>query len=157
MTLTDPLRQKVALSLALLSTGGLLYLWFNDAPTNAMLGALPIIVGCLSYFYRCSARFKHQNCLSALVKRNDGNLIIKNRQNDPMISVDPINLPVEHIAEITTGRDYLSVILNNGNGHDFFLTGPANDIQAHLLSLLSEQERQPIQFLVAQDSISPNK
>lgn len=106
----------------------------------AMFGAL--------FSYKFSDKYKSKNSLDKLIERKEEKLEISFLRTIPFSNISRTKLiEINRISIASIGKNWLSIIIDgNGNGYDFQLIGSQKDIEAHLKSLLAEEEISNIDF-----------
>jgi hypothetical protein len=101
---------------------------------------------CISYAQQYSRSYQQQSSLDTLITRNQQSLTFKGKP-DNGYEEEGVELDASRLSILSIRDDYLSVIIDgNGNGWDFFVVGSAKDIEQHIRSLLSDSEKEKIQF-----------
>lgn len=100
------------------------------------------------FSYKFSDKYKSKNSLDKLIERKEGKLEISFLRTIPFSSISRTKLiEINRISIVSIGKNWLSIIIDgNGNGYDFQMIGSQKGIEAHLKSLLAEEEISNIDF-----------
>lgn len=112
----------------------------NETPIPVFSNGFIISIAFWAFSRRYSEKFIQQHSLVNAITRVNNELVIKQVPIKKISEVD-----ITRISKITIADNYLSCILDgNGQGFDFQILGSVSEINTHLVSILTTNERQAI-------------
>ncbi len=144
MKSVDRVLQLSLKALAVAFFSYVLYAWYTAGEINgyAALGA------CYSWWFSFyfSEEYKARNNPEKVLNRNGPDLVVQPAAG-LLKTLKPTEIEVGRISKLTVIDNYLSLILdNNGQGYDFHIKAPKEQIVSRIRALLTEDEKKRLKL-----------